>query len=291
MPSFARALAEALPLSQFAASKSAVGAIDARVIHHGRGPQRRHADGRHAAQPSHRGHAAGDRALVLSSAGVLRVRRGETVFHPGDDVEAAFFPLDAMISLVIVMPGGETAETGLIGPEGAIGGLISAGHKPAFARAVAQIPGQVLRVPVDVLERAKSRSAALHDLMARYTDCFAAQLLQTIACNALHPLDQRLPRWLISVQDRMGGGDIALTQESLAEMLGVQRTTVTAEVAALRRHGALAEARGLIRIRERRALEARSCSCHASVRMHYERMLPGVYAAQDIGGIVTPNVG
>lgn len=129
-----------------------------------------------------------------------------------------------MVSLVVSMRDGATAQTVSIGREGAIGGIVSHGLVPAFARAVVQIPGVAMRLDV---------GQGLANLLTRYADCLVAQLLQAVACNALHTIEQRAARWLLATQDRVGDDEVLLTQEFLAEMLGVQRTYVTRVAKAL----------------------------------------------------------
>jgi CRP-like cAMP-binding protein len=220
-----------------------------------------------------------DRQLLEPHCTVHPMKRGAVLFHPGDDLKAVYLPCDGMVSLIVVTPSGETAETGLIGGEGAVGGLISSGHRPAYVRAVVQIPGDILRISIDEIERVKARSPRINDLFARYADCLLAQLLQTIACNAIHSLEQRLPRWLLSVHQRQGTDELPLTQEYLSEMLGVQRTTVTAAAAVFQQRGLIQYNRGRIRLLDLEALEKASCHCHASVKLHYDRLLPGIYSA------------
>jgi CRP-like cAMP-binding protein len=218
--------------------------------------------------------ALGDdaRGLIAASLKAHRLARGTVLFHPGDDIEVAYFPVDAMISLVLVMPTGEIAEVGLIGREGVIGGLISSGHKPAYARAVVQIPGVILKASIADVERAKMRSAEIQDVFARYADCFLAQVLQSIVCNARHGLEQRLARWLLAVHHIQETDELPLTHEYLSEMLGVQRTTVTAAAASLQRQGLIRYARGRITLLDLDRLEEASCRCQAQVQSHYERI-------------------
>ncbi len=219
-----------------------------------------------------------DRALLLPNLAPIDLGRGMTLFQPGDDVTHAYFPqAGSMVSLVIIMPDGKVAEAATVGREGAIGGLISLGHKPAFARAVVQIPGPALRVDTDVIEDAKHRSPRFRDVFARYADCLLAQVLQSVCCNVLHTLEARCCRWLLTTQDRVGANELPMTQEFLAEILGVQRTTVTAVAGALQEKGVISYHRGRIRVLDRPRLEALACDCHGCVRDHFERVLPGVY--------------
>lgn len=226
--------------------------------------------------------SAEDQATFAAYLTSVEHARGAVLFEPGDDVVHCHFPCGpTMVSLVVASPEGTLAETATVGREGAIGGIVSLGHKPAFARAVVQIPGPALRIDADRLEELKHRSPTLRDRISRYADCMIAQILQAVACNALHDLPPRLCRWLLTVQDRVGGADIPLTQEFLAEMLGVQRTTVTAVAGQLQAEGLIRYQRGRITILDRPALLARACGCRAAVLDHFERVLPGVYPAHD----------
>ncbi len=219
-----------------------------------------------------------DRALIAPGLTPVELSRGATLFEPGDDVVCAYFPQGAsMASLVIIMPDGKLAEAATVGREGAIGGMISLGHKPAFARAVVQIPGAALRIDTDRIEDAKHRSATFRDAFARYADCLLAQVLQSVCCNVLHTLEARCCRWLLTTQDRVGGDELPMTQEFLAEILGVQRTTVTAVAGSLQERGVISYHRGRIRVLDRRRLEAMACSCHGAVKNHFDMVLPGVY--------------
>lgn len=220
----------------------------------------------------------GDLALLEPHLAPVLLTRAAILFEAGDDVTACHFPCGAtMVSLIVATPDGRVAETATIGCEGAVGGMVSQGHKPAFARAEVQIPGPALRLACERLEELKSASRSLRDVFARYADCMIAQVLQSVACNALHGLELRFCRWLLTTQDRVGGSSIPLTQEYLAEMLGVQRTTVTATARQLQMRGLIAYSRGRITVLDRSALEAAACGCHAAVIAHFERVLPGVY--------------
>jgi CRP-like cAMP-binding protein len=219
-----------------------------------------------------------DRAMLAPHTVLVDLSRGAVLFQPGEDVTQVHLPCDStMISLVVAIRGGEVAETGLIGCEGAVGGIISAGAKPAYARGVVQIAGRALCVDVAMLEKAKSSSPSLRDVFSRYADCLLAQFLQTIACNALHSLEQRFCRWLLAVADRHGDADLPLTQEYLGDLLGVQRTYVTKTASALQARGLIGYQRGRIRINDRAALMETACTCQTAIRDHYDRVAPGVY--------------
>jgi CRP-like cAMP-binding protein len=208
---------------------------------------------------------------------------GESLFEAGDDVAHAYFPLDStVVTLVLPMRVGRTVEAATIGREGSIGGIASLGLKPAFARAAVQIPGSVARIPLARLEAAKRIAPEVHDVLARYTDCLTAQVLQSVGCATLHPLEARCARWLLMTHDRLRRPELPLTQESLAQMFGAARTYMTRIAAALQDRGAIAYRRGIIRVVSRSALEEASCECYRLVRRHFERVLPGLYPTEEL---------
>jgi CRP-like cAMP-binding protein len=222
-----------------------------------------------------------DYRLLSPHIEMVALTRGQVLFEPGEEVRTVHFPLDGtVISFVISMRDGATAQTVSIGREGVIGGVVSQGFVPAFARAVVEIPGAALRLDLTQLNAAKRRSEGLANLFARYADCLHAQTLQAVACNALHTIEQRAARWLLATQDRVGEDDVLLTQELLSEMLGVQRTYVTRVAKALQEAGVIRYQRGRITILDRTRLEKAACECHAAVRAHFDRVLAGVYPSE-----------
>ncbi len=217
-----------------------------------------------------------ERAALRPDLALFQAERGTPLLTQGEPVDSVILSCGALISMVVAMPDGRTAEAGLIGPEGLIGGLSTTAPHPAFAGAVVLIEGPVAAIKLGAIEERKARSPALSDGMARYADCFIAQLLQTIACNALHPLEKRLARWLLTVRDLQGADELALTQGDVSDMLGVQRTSVTAAAASLQEKGFIAYQRGRIRLTDADGLQEASCSCNIPVRLHYQRQLrPG----------------
>jgi hypothetical protein len=208
--------------------------------------------------------------------------RGTILITPGEDVVDAHFPADhAITSLVISLSDGKSAEAAMIGIEGALGGVISHGYKPAFARGAVEVGGSILSLSVAALDEARQRSPSLCDHFTRYADCLLAQALQSVVCNAVHDFESRLARWLLSVQDRLLSNELFVTQEFVASMLGVRRTYATNIVGALERRGAIRTGRGLIAIVDRDELEKIACDCYGYLRRHFERVLPGVYPVFD----------
>lgn len=221
---------------------------------------------------------AGDLDLLVPHAEAYLLDAGNVLFEPGQEVIHVYFPGPGTIaSLLLDLKEGVTTEAAMIGQEGAVGGIVSEGNKPAFARGTVQIAGPALRVPTAALEAAKQRSSDLRDHFARYADCLLAQVLQSVACNAVHELDARLARWLLTTHDRVGRRDLHLTHQFIAEMLGVQRSYATRIIGALEKKGIVEIGRGLVTIKDRRGLEGQACECYACLRRHYQRLLPGVY--------------
>ena len=205
------------------------------------------------------------------------LQRGQILFEPGDDVEITYFPCQGTLaSLLVISSDGREVEAASIGHEGAVGGIVSAGHKPAYGRAVVQIGGPAFSIETAKLEEAKAHSAAFHDLFSRYADALLAQTMQSVACNALHSVEARCSRWLLTTHDRVARSPIPLTQEALAEMLGVQRTTVTAAVKVLQSRGLIRYSRGQVEILNRRGIEEAACECYESIESHFARLLPKV---------------
>ena len=193
------------------------------------------------------------------------------------------FPLDGTVmSLVLPMRDGRAVEAATIGREGAVGGIVSLGNKPAFTRALVQIPGLAARISVTRLETAKRNVPKLHDVLVRYADCLTAQVLQSVGCAMVHPLEARCARWLLMTHDRLQQPEIPLTQEALAEMFGVARTYMTRVASALQRRGAISYRRGVVHIERREILEEAACECYGAVRTHFERVLPGLYPAVEL---------
>ncbi|WP_181706172.1 Crp/Fnr family transcriptional regulator [Chthonobacter rhizosphaerae] len=236
-----------------------------------------------------------DAELLAGASERVTLERGQVLFEPGDDVGVVHFPCGPTIAaLIVTMENGAVVETATIGREGAVGGIVSQGNLPAFARGVVQVAGPAIRIDATRLQELKARSVAMRNLFARYADCLLAQILQSVACNALHPMEGRCARWLLALQDRIGGEDLPVTQQTLADLLGVQRTYLSRVLASLQRRGLVRSNRGVIRIHSRDELEKASCECYAAVRSHYDAVLSGIYPtaplATGTGGPAAPGV-
>jgi CRP-like cAMP-binding protein len=189
-------------------------------------------------------------------------------------LEHVFFPETAVVSAVRRTHDGTTIETGIVGREGMAGIAVILGSDWSPAVLMGQMPGTVLRMPIEAMRELLPALPALSDLLRRFALAFLDQCGQTIVCNSLHQLEQRCARWLLSAHDHVDGNELHLTHSVLAQMLAVRRAGVTMAALALQRAGLIRYSRGRIQIMDRAGLEAASCECYATVRGHLERLLP-----------------
>jgi CRP-like cAMP-binding protein len=203
---------------------------------------------------------------------------GEVLHEPGDPVRYVYFPCgSSMISYYVLLDDGRAIETLLIGREGAVGGIVSQGRLPAYARAEVQFAGPFLRIDLVRLEEAKLRSLSLRHLFDRYADCVMAQVFQAVSCNAAHTIEQRTAKWILAAMDRTGSTEFSITHEQLASMLGVGRSYISRVISLFKVRGILTTSRGRVVVADASGLKKLACSCNASVRRHFEDVLSGVY--------------
>lgn len=213
------------------------------------------------------------RKLIEPFAEVIDLAPGEIVLNRGDQVAATLFPFGTtMISMAVELSGGRQIEVALLGRRGAVGGIISCGKAPAYTRAEVLTGGPALRLPMRSLEQAKQRSPFIGNLFCRFSDLLLSQVMQSVACNAFHSIPERAARWLLHAQDRTGDR-IDLTQQALADLLGVQRTTVNAVIQALEGEGLISTGRAVVRIVDREGLKQRSCECYERLEQHYDAVI------------------
>lgn len=223
-----------------------------------------------------------DRALLGPLLVTWSSGAGTTLYEPGDVVEYVYFPCGpSLVSYRVVLTDGHSVETALVGREGAVGGIVSQGQLPAYARAIVQFPGPFLRAETKQLEQAKLKSVTLRHLFARYADCFLAQVFQSVACNATHTIEQRTAKWLLATIDRTGDHVVPLTQDQLAGLLGVGRSYVSRVIQNLKGDGILETRRGSLHIRDFDSLCEVTCSCNDLVRSHFDTVLNGIYPTEN----------
>jgi CRP-like cAMP-binding protein len=209
------------------------------------------------------------RALVEPHAEMVDLSSGEVVLVRGQQVRASLFPVGpTMISMAVDLASGRSAEVASVGREGAVGGIVSCGHAPAFSRAEVLVPGPAFRISMEALEDAKHRSPFISNLFCRFSDYLLAQVMQSVVCNAFHSIPERAARLLLQVQDR-AGDRIELTQEAFAGLLGVQRTTVNAVIRELSSEGLIATGRGTVHVTDRAGLKRRACECYQRLEEHF----------------------
>jgi CRP-like cAMP-binding protein len=200
--------------------------------------------------------------------------QGALLYDPGDMVDTVYFPDNCVISLMTLMESGEAIESATIGREGALGLPAAISPRQSLSRAIVQAPGRAYRIGARHLHHAWEQSPQIRDLVDRHGEALFAHAIQSVACNALHSVEARFCRWLSSCRDRIDGDTLLLTQEFLADMLGVQRTTVTVVARAMQTAGLIRYRRGVIDILDRTGIEAMACECYGVVRRNYERLLP-----------------
>ncbi len=207
------------------------------------------------------------------------VRPDELLYNPGDDVDVVHFPCGpSLASFLVTNEDGRDVETILVGREGAVGGIVSEGYLPAYTRIVVKFGGPFVKLPISRLDAAKKTSPALRNVFTRYADCMLAQVFQSTACNAIHSIEQRMAKWILSAMDRTDGdGVVPLTHEQFATLLGVGRSYASRVIQTFKTEGVLETRRGAILVRKPEALRMRACRCNESIKNHFEDVLRGVY--------------
>src|SRR5947209_14188906 len=223
-----------------------------------------------------------DYTLISDDLDDCTLDEDELLYDPGDHVELVHFPCGpSLVSYLIANEDGRDVEATLVGREGAVGGIVSQGYLPAYSRIVVKFGGPFARLPIGKLELAKLKSPGLRDVFARYADCLLAQIFQSTACNAIHSIEQRTAKWIVSAMDRTGSDVVPLTHEQLAGMLGVGRSYVSRVIQIFKIEGIVETRRGAIVVRNRAALDAKACQCNDSVKTHFEAVLRGVYPTEE----------
>jgi DNA-binding transcriptional regulator YhcF (GntR family) len=226
-----------------------------------------------------------DYALIEPHLTQVQAGANDLLYNPGTNVETVYFPCGpTLVSYIVPNEDGRDVETILVGREGAVGGIVSQGFLPAYTRITVKFAGPCLRMPISKLDAAKSKSTSLRNVFARYADCMLAQIFQSTACNAVHSIEQRTAKWIISAMERTDGNDVVpLTHEQLATLLGVGRSYASRVMQAFKAEGIVETRRGSILVRNRDALQTRACLCNESVKGHFEEVLRGVYPTEEAG--------
>ena len=199
---------------------------------------------------------------------------GQVLYEPGAELSHVYFPVTPIVSLLYVMENGASAEIAVVGNEGIVGIALFMGGESTPSRAVVQSAGYGYRLKAQVIKQEFERSGPVMHVLLRYTQALITQMAQTAVCNRHHSLDQQLCRWLLLSLDRLGGNELLMTQELIANMLGVRREGVTEAAVKLQHAGLIHYSRGHISVLDRPGLEKRTCECYAVVKKEYDRLLP-----------------
>jgi CRP-like cAMP-binding protein len=199
---------------------------------------------------------------------------GMVLYESGTLLSHVYFPTTAIVSLLYVMENGASAEIAVVGFEGLVGVSLFMGGETTPSRAVVQSGGHAYRMKSSMLKEEFNRSHPVMQLLLRYTQALITQMAQTAVCNRHHTLDQQLCRWLLLSLDRLTGTDLVMTQELIANMLGVRRESVTGAALKLQKLGLIRYSRGRISVVDRPGLEQLTCECYAVVKKEYDRLLP-----------------
>ncbi|WP_029134938.1 Crp/Fnr family transcriptional regulator [Sedimenticola selenatireducens] len=201
---------------------------------------------------------------------------GDVLYESGVELRHVYFPTTSIVSLLYVMLDGASAEIAVVGNEGVIGVALFMGGETMPNRAVVQSAGHAYRLKGQLLKQEFNRSGDLQHLLLRYTQALLTQMAQTAVCNRHHSLDQQLCRWLLLSLDRLSSNELVMTQELIANMLGVRRESVTEAAGNLQKAGLIKYQRGHITALDRAGLEARACECYGVVKKEFDRLLPEV---------------
>jgi CRP-like cAMP-binding protein len=207
------------------------------------------------------------------------MRLGKVLYEAGSILSHVYFPTTAIVSLLYVMQNGESAEIAVVGNDGVVGISLFMGGDSTSSRALIQSAGGAYRLSAQLMKEEFDRGGPVLHLLLRYTQALITQMVQTAACNRHHSLDQQLCRWLLLSLDRLQGTDMMMTQDLIANMLGVPRDGATEGALKLQTAGLINYTQGRIRVLDRGGLEKRTCECYAVVKKEYDRLLPRQLAA------------
>jgi CRP-like cAMP-binding protein len=204
---------------------------------------------------------------------------GSVLYESGQTGKYVYFPTSAIVSLLYIMENGDSAEIAIVGNEGIVGVSLFMGGNSTPSRAVVQSGGKGYRLKAHFMTQEFEKAGPVTHLLLRYTQALITQMSQTAVCNRHHSLDEQLCRWLLLSLDRLAGNELVMTQELIANMLGVRRVGVTEAALKVQQAGLISYARGRIKVLDRVGLEKRSCECYKVVKDEYDRLLPAQMAA------------
>lgn len=213
------------------------------------------------------------------------LKLGATVCEAGGFIKHAYFPQGAVLSLLTVLENGSEIECANIGREGAFGLFAAMYSRESFNRCTVQLEGPMLRCEIEPIQAEFHKSAHMQDLFVSFSETLLSQVMQTVACNSLHSVEERLSRWLLMMHDRAQGEDLAYTHEFLAHMMGANRTSISLAAQSLQTKGFISYRRGQMQVQDRAGLEVATCECYAIVKRRFDAFLnPPATALQETKG-------
>jgi CRP-like cAMP-binding protein len=217
--------------------------------------------------------SAADREALAPHLSRVELKAQHTIYDIHDTITGIYFPVDAVVSLVVPLSTGEIIETAMVGRDGVVGAAAALNGRASLNRAIVQIAGASLVCPVEPLKALLQQHASLRSLLGAHEQALFSQAQQSAACNATHVIESRLCRWLLRAADLHGGDELPLTQEYIAQMLGVRRTSVTVVARTLQEAGMIRYTRGHIKLLDVAALRETACECYETVKMNYKALL------------------
>lgn len=212
------------------------------------------------------------------------VKLGAVICEAGGTLAHAYFPQGAVLSLLTVMESGSAIETANIGREGAFGIFAAMYSRVSFNRCLVQLVGPMVRCPIEALQEEFARSANVRDLFVSYSETLLSQVQQTVGCNALHTVQERMCRWLLMMDDRAEGEPMTYTQEFLSEIMGVNRTSISLAAQSMQDAGLISYRRGTMQVLDRAGMEKVSCECYAIVKRRFDAFLSPPPSAVKVQG-------
>jgi len=215
---------------------------------------------------------------------------GEIICEAGGPLDHAYFPEGCVLSLLTILENGSEIECANIGREGAFGVFSAMYSRVSFTRCTVQLEGPMVRCEIGYLREEFSKSPHLQNLLVSYSETLLSQVMQTVACNSLHSVEERMCRWLLMMHDRAEGETLTYTHEFLANIMGANRTSITLAAQSLQNQGLISYRRGLMQIRDRAGLEAATCECYAVVRARFDAFLspPSTAVQEPMSGRAAP---
>jgi CRP-like cAMP-binding protein len=212
-----------------------------------------------------------DLALFEPDLRVVEMPHGQVLAEPHQEIDKLYFPHSGIVSYVVEMSDGDMIETGMVGRDGVVGALQAIHEKVSPNKIVVQVPGKASAVDIDLMRKAINRSPSLRVMLAKHEQFLLAQVQQSVGCNASHSVSARLSRWLLRMHE-LAGSELPLTQEFMARMMGVRRTSVSVIAKELQDAGLIAYRRGRVQIANAEKLKEVACECHDAVNTHYRKI-------------------